>query len=210
MYNPSHFAETRLPVMHDLVAAHPLATLVTLAPDGLVANLIPLQLRRAQGDQGTLVGHVARANPIWRDTDLSTAALAVFQGPAHYISPGWYPSKQEHGKVVPTWNYVVVQARGMLRIHDDPAWIRQQVSDLTRQQEAFRATPWSVDDAPRDYTDALLRALVGIEIPVTRWSGKWKTSQNQPPANRAGVVDGLSAQNTAEASAMAELVRKLS
>jgi len=207
MYNPSHFEETRPEVLYTLVREHPLCTLVTLNSAGLVANLIPLQLRPAAGPHGALVGHVARANPLWREHDPAQAVLAVFQGPAHYISPSWYPTKQEHGKVVPTWNYAVVQASGPLLVHDDADWIRHQVHALTQQQEAGFAAPWSVDDAPRDYTDGLLKALIGIEIPVTRWSGKWKVSQNQPPQNRDGVVSGLAQRDDCQARAMASLVK---
>jgi transcriptional regulator len=205
MYQPKHFEEARPEVMQALVSSQPLCTLVTLSPEGLVADQIPLLLRPQEGAQGTLVGHVARANPLWRAT-LDTPVLAIFQGPQHYVSPGWYPTKQEHGKVVPTWNYVVVQVRGVLRIHDDAAWVRQQVSQLTRHQEQPLAKPWAVEDAPRDYTDSMLRAVVGVSIEVTQWSGKWKVSQNQPAVNRAGVVEALSSLPDANAVAMAALV----
>jgi transcriptional regulator len=204
MYNPKHFEEARPEVLQALVREHALATLVTMGSDGLCANLIPLQWQ-APGD---LLGHVARANPLWQEADLAVPVLAIFQGPAHYISPSWYPTKQEHGKVVPTWNYAVVQARGVMRLHHDADWIRRQVSALTRQQEAVFDKPWAVDDAPREYTDGLLKALVGIEIQVTQWSGKWKVSQNQPANNRAGVVaalQGAPVDNAAQA--MAALVQ---
>lgn len=204
MYQPAHFAETRLEVMQALVASQPLCTLVTLSDEGLVADQIPMLLRLDAGPLGTLVGHVARANPLWRQTRLDIPVLLLFQGPQHYVSPSWYPSKQEHGKVVPTWNYVVVQASGSLQVHDDAAWVRQQVTHMTRQQESGLAQPWSVDDAPRDYTDSMLRAVVGISVEVTRWSGKWKVSQNQPASNRAGVVQALS--GLTDGQAMAALV----
>jgi transcriptional regulator len=207
MYNPKHFEETRAEVMHQLIVAHPLSTLVTLSADGLVANQIPMLLRQKEGDLGTLVAHVARANPLWKDTDLSMPVLVIFQGPQAYISPSLYATKQEHGKVVPTWNYVVVQARGSLVVHDDAQWIREQASQITRQQESQREKPWSIDDAPREYTDTMIRALVGIEIPVTRLTGKWKVSQNQPAINRASVVTALQGQGDAPAQVMADLVR---
>lgn len=206
MYLPSHFAETRAEVLHALVRSHPLSTLVTLTDAGLVADQIPLLLRPDEGAAGTLVGHVARANPLWHATRLDTSVLAIFQGPQHYVSPGWYPSKQEHGKVVPTWNYVVVQAQGVLRIHDDPEWVYAQVSQLTRQQESTSAKPWAVDDAPRTYTDSMVKAIVGISIEITHWSGKWKVSQNQQASNRAGVVDGLGSLQDQQARDMAVLV----
>ncbi len=206
MYQPKHFEETRIEVMQALVASQPLSTLVTLSDEGLVADQIPMLLRPGEGPFGTLVGHVARANPLWRQTRLDTPVLAIFQGPQHYISPSWYPTKQEHGKVVPTWNYVVVQARGLLQIHDDPDWVRQQATQITNQQERTSAKPWAVDDAPRDYTDSMIKAVVGISIEVTLWSGKWKVSQNQPAVNRAGVVQTLETLQGAQALAMASLV----
>lgn len=206
MYQPSHFEETRPEVLHALVRAQPLATLVTLTAQGLEANHIPLYLRTEGVERPTLVGHVARANPLWRETDLATPVLAIFQGPQHYISPGWYASKAEHGKVVPTWNYAVVHARGLLQVHDDAAWIRRQMVELTTQQEQGSAQPWAVDDAPRDYTDKMVSAVVGIEIPVSAWSGKWKVSQNQPASNQATVEQGLRGLGTEAAALMAGLV----
>ena len=207
MYQPAHFEEKRSDVLHALVAQHPLCTLVTLNDEGLVADQIPMLLRAGQGPMGTLVGHVARANPLWRATRLELPVLAIFQGPQHYISPSSYPSKLEHGKVVPTWNYVVVQAKGLLRIHDDAAWLRALVSQLTDQQESGAAKPWAVDDAPADYIDSMLKAIVGISLEVTQWSGKWKVSQNQSAVNRAGVVAALSQSPHKQAQAMAALVQ---
>jgi len=208
MYLPRHFEETRTDVLHELIAAHPLATLVTLSSRGLEANPVPLRLRRDGSALGALVGHVARANPIWRDFDASVHALAVFHGPQAYVTPSWYATKRETGKVVPTWNYVEVQARGPLRTTDDPAWLRAMLHELTAQQESARAMPWSVDDAPRDHVDGLLRAIVGIEIPIVQLAGKWKVSQNQPAANRAGVIAGLSARGDADGAALADLVAR--
>ncbi len=208
MYNPSHFVENRADVLQALVKAHPLATLVTLSQDGLVANNIPLLLRQDGSAFGTLVGHVARANPVWSATNLGVNVLACFQGPQVYISPSLYATKQEHGKVVPTWNYVAVQASGPLTVHDDADWVRAQVTELTQQQEAHRAAPWAVDDAPRSYTDTLIRALVGISIPVLAMTGKWKVSQNQPPANRVSVAEGLSQCTQENSQSIAALVRQ--
>jgi transcriptional regulator len=212
MYNPAHFAETRLPVLQALMAAHPLATLVVLSGEGLVANHLPLRFvpcapaPDGTGPLGHLRGHVARANPVWRDFDPGVAALAVFQGPQAYISPSWYPSKQEHGRVVPTWNYAVVHAHGALQIHDDPAWTHALVEELTRAHEAPRPAPWAVGDAPADYIAQLNRAIVGIEIPVVHLEGKWKTSGNQPAANRAGVAQALAASPHETERQMAALV----
>ncbi|MDE2416690.1 MAG: FMN-binding negative transcriptional regulator [Burkholderiales bacterium] len=206
MYTPKHFEETRTEVMHQLVRAHPLCTLVTLSDDGLLANYIPMLLRPQDGTLGTLVGHVARANSVWRATNFEVPVLALFQGPQHYISPSLYATKAEHGKVVPTWNYAVVQARGRLTVHDDADWVRQQVTELTQQQEAARAKPWAVSDAPRDYTDTMIKAIVGIEIALTQLSGKWKVSQNQVLANQDSLVQALQ-QGNADNQAMAQLVR---
>lgn len=206
MHNNSQFEETRPEVLHALLRSHPLATLVTLTAQGLEANHIPLYLRTQGVERPTLVGHVARANRLWRDTDLGMPVLAIFQGAQHYISPGWYASKAEHGKVVPTWNYAVVHARGTLQIHDDPVWIRAQMVELTGQQEAGMAHPWRVDDAPPDYTDKLLGAVVGIEIPIDALAGKWKVSQNQTEANQATVQQGLQGLGNEAGAAMAGLV----
>ena len=206
MYNPKHFEETRTDVMHALMRAHPLCTLVTLGADGLVANHIPMLLRPDQGALGTLVAHVARANPVWKDTDFSMPVLLIFQGPHAYISPSWYATKQEHGKVVPTWNYAVVQASGLMQVHDDAQWIRAQATQITAERESAFDKPWAVDDAPRDYTDTMIKALVGIEIPITKLTGKWKVSQNQPAANRQTVIQALQADGGAQATAMADLV----
>lgn len=204
MYLPAHFEETRSEVLHALMRARPLATLVTQSAQGLAADALPLLLCADQGPCGTLRGHVARANPLWHEC--GGEALAVFQGPQAYVSPSWYPAKHEHGKVVPTWNYVVVQARGRLRVIDDAAWLRRQVEALTARQEAGFARPWAVADAPRAYTDRMIEAIVGIEIEITRLAGKWKLSQNQPEANRAGVVDGLRTRGGDEARQLADLV----
>jgi len=206
MYQPAQFVETRTEVLYALLQSHPLATLVTLSATGLDANHIPLLLRVQEDGSATLVGHVARANPVWKETDLSVPVLAIFQGPQHYISPGWYATKAEHGKVVPTWNYAVVHAKGLLTVHDDAAWIRSQMQQITTQQEGPMPQPWAVDDAPRDYTDKMISAVVGIEIRVDTWSGKWKVSQNQPPANQATVRAGLEQQGTDAARTMAGLV----
>lgn len=208
MYNPGHFAESRVDVLQALVHANPLATLITFSNGSLVANHIPLLLRRDGGPFGTLVGHVARANPVWHATDFIVPALVCFQGPQAYISPSLYASKTEHGKVVPTWNYVVVQASGPLSIHDDPVWVRAQVTELTQQQEAPRPQAWAVDDAPRDYTDTMLRALVGISLPITSLTGKWKVSQNQVAANQVTVAHGLAQAPDSNSQAMAALVRE--
>ena len=206
MYIPKHFEEPRIDVMHELMRARPLATLVTLSSGGLAANHIPLHLSDAPAPFGTLRGHVARANPLWRDFAKDVEVLAIFHGPDSYITPSWYATKQETGKVVPTWNYAVIHAYGTLRVIDDAAWVRAQLEALTAHQEAGFARPWAVSDAPRDYTDKLLAAIVGLEIVITRLSGKWKVSQNQPAQNQAGVIEGLSNSGLRDAAEMAALV----
>jgi transcriptional regulator len=207
MYIPTHFDEPRTEVMYELMRARPLATLVTLSSSGLNANHIPLVLTDNPAPYGTLRGHVARANVLWRDLATDVEALAVFQGPDAYITPSWYATKQETGgKVVPTWNYAVVHAYGNLRVVDDPAWLREQMEALTDHSEAAFAEQWAVADAPHDYTEKLIAAVVGIEMVITRLTGKWKVSQNQPAQNQAGVVHGLHARGDSEAAEMAALV----
>lgn len=200
MYLPSSFEESRPDVLHDFVRAHPLALLVTAGGE-LEANLLPLHLHRNEVGTESLIGHVARANPVWK-LAANSEVLVVFQGPQAYVSPSWYASKREDGKVVPTWNYAVVQAWGRLRVHEDAGWIRRLLDKLTAQMEAPRNEPWQIDDAPADYIDRLLGHVVGIEIEVARWQGKWKMSQNQGAANRAGVAAGLRAEGAEDVAAL--------
>jgi len=209
MYMPAHFEETRVEVIHRLIREHPLAVLVTLGSNGLNANHIPLEIDPAPAPFGTLRGHVARANPVWRDFSRDVEALTVFQGPQAYISPAWYQTKTETGKVVPTFNYIVVHAYGSLRIIEDETWLRGLVERLTTRHEAGRPEPWKVSDAPEDFIKTQLRAIVGIELPVSRLVGKWKVSQNRPEVDRAGVVRGLAAMNDSDAAAMSRLVKEV-
>jgi transcriptional regulator len=211
MYLPAHFKEDRTQVLHDLIRAHPLAVLVTLDDTGLVANHLPMEIDAADGPLGTLRGHVARANPVWKLSRPEAEALVVFQGAEDYISPAYYPSKAATGKVVPTWNYATVHAHGPLRAIEDTAWLRRFVDQLTDRYETARTqatgeTPWKVSDAPDAYIDTVLKAIVGIEIPITRIEGKWKVSQNRSPEDRAGVVAGLRKGDDPRHHAMAELV----
>ncbi|HET9822477.1 MAG TPA: FMN-binding negative transcriptional regulator [Burkholderiaceae bacterium] len=201
MYLPKHFEQHDRGALAALMRERPLATLIVATPAGPTADLVPLEYAEADGTHGTLRGHVARANPLWRHA--GAEVLVVFQGHEAYVSPGWYPSKREHGKVVPTWNYTMVQARGVLRAVDDAAWLRTLVGRLTERHEAAQAAPWSVDDAPDDYVQQMLRAIVGIEIPVASLVGKWKVSQNRSAADREGTAQGLAAK----APEMAALVR---
>jgi len=203
MYLPAHFEETRVDVMHALMRAHPLATWVVPSPDGLVVNHVPFLVDPSRGPHGTLVGHVARANPVWRQL---VAGVAVFQGPQAYISPNWYPSKREHGKAVPTWNYAVVHAHGTPRALESRDDLLRIVTRLTEVHEAGSAVPWSVADAPADYLDQMLKAIVGIEMPIERLVGKWKVSQNRSLPDRMGTAAGLLQRGDAQSAALAALV----
>jgi len=210
MYLPAHFEQKRLETIRELIHFRPLATVVTLSASGINANHVPLHLRAEQGKFGVLCGHVARSNPMWNDLLVDREALAIFQGPDAYISPSWYPTKREHGKVVPTWNYAVVHAYGSLRIIDDPVWLRSLLEELVSRHEAGSAVPWSISDAPPEFIERMIASVVGFEITVSRVEGKWKTSQNQPAANRAGAVQGLRQRGGADALQMADLIEKAS
>ena len=209
MYTPKHFEEPETHVMHRLMRERPLATLVTIGSDGPDANAIPMQLIvREDTPLGVLRGHVARANPLWREHPAETPTLAIFHGAESYISPAFYATKAESGKVVPTWNYVLVQARGHLRVIHDPQWIHAQIDALTHARESASPQPWAVTDAPPDYIEKLIGAIVGIEITINRLQGKWKVSQNQPPSNREGVINGLNERAMGEDTVMASLVHQ--
>lgn len=208
MYLPTHFEETRAEPLHALLRSEPLGLLVTQdAAGALAANNLPFVLDAdPAGGPGILRAHVARANPLWREARGDVDSLVVFQGPQAYISPSMYPTKAATGKVVPTWNYIMVQARGRLRAVDDAHWLRAFVTRLTERHEAARPVPWAVGDAPADYIETMLRAIVGIEIELTSLVGKWKVTQNRGAADRDGVVYGLRAQGGAQAVAMADAV----
>lgn len=202
MYRPPAFREDRPDVLRAAIRAHPLATLVTASGRGITANVIPFVLETTStGD--VLKAHLAKANEQLEDLRDGAAALVVFQGPQAYVSPSWYPGKREHGKVVPTWNYVVVQARGTPRVIDDPVWLREQIDALTMDAERRQPEPWTASDAPLDFIRGQLRGIVGVEIAIDRLDGKWKVSQNRTREDRVGVADGLRA---AGQDAMADLV----
>ncbi len=191
MYIPPHFAETRLEAMHQLMHTHPLAALVVLTDDGLVANHIPFFLLETEGEFGILRGHVARANPVWQHFKPEAEALIIFNGAQQYITPAWYPTKKEAGKVVPTWNYAVVHAHGNVQIQQESVWIRSHLEALTNRNESAIESDWQVSDAPAEYIERMMSMIIGIEIPIARLEGKWKVSQNQPEQNREGVIKGL-------------------
>lgn len=206
VYIPKQFEEPRIEVMHELIRAHPLATLVTHSPSGLNANHIPLHLSESPASYGTLLGHIARANPLFNEIAEGIETLAIFHGPNVYITPSWYATKKETGKVVPTWNYAVVHAYGVLRVVDNASWLRTQLDALTDHNEASFPEPWAVSDAPADHIERIMAAIVGVEMVITKLLGKWKVSQNQPTQNQIGVISGLKASGLAESEAMVALV----
>jgi transcriptional regulator len=204
MYIPTAFDESRIEEQHALIRANPLGLLISAGPEGPLASPLPFLLVPSPDGPGTLQTHLARANPHWKSLD-GQPVLVVFQGPDAYVRPGWYPSKAEHGRVVPTWNYAMVQARGLARVMDDEDWLRSQITRLTETHEGGRPKPWSPADTPDGFIDGHIKAIVGIEIVVRQLEGKWKASQNRSPEDRRGVAEGLAAEGQ---QAMAELVRR--
>jgi transcriptional regulator len=205
VYVPEHFRETRVEVLQAFLERHPLATLIAMTARGLTANHIPLRAQLTGTGGGLLRGHIARANSLWRDLEPGAAVLAVFAGAGSYVSPSWYPSKKEHGKVVPTWNYAAVHVSGTIRFIQDAAWLREFVATLTDVHEAGNENRWQVSDAPAEYIDGMLRAIVGFEIVVAEVTGKFKGSQNRPAADRVAVAAALHAAGRSSAD-LAELV----
>jgi transcriptional regulator len=191
MYLPKAFENNDPAQLEAVIQENPLATLISYLPSGLEANHLPLMLQQEKG-KTILKGHIAKANDLWMKLDSNNEVLVVFQGPDSYISPSFYPSKQVDGKVVPTWNYVAVHVKGRMAFHHDEAWKIGFLNQLTAQHEASFEQPWNVSDAPKDYTDKMLGAIVGIEIEVLDMKGKWKVSQNQSRQNQMGVIEGLS------------------
>jgi transcriptional regulator len=198
MYVPPQFAEDRLPVLHTAMRAARLASVVTMGPDGLIASPLPMMLDAEAGPYGTLYGHVARANPQWRGSDTSVEALAIFMGADAYITPSWYETKRETGKVVPTWNYITVHAYGPIAFFEDASELLDVVTRLTRRHEEQREKPWAVSDAPAPFIQSQLKGIVGFRLRIARLQGKWKMSQNRSAADRTGVVAGLRAEGQAE------------
>jgi transcriptional regulator len=213
MYLPAHFHETRPEILQQAIAATDLAILVTMTEAGMEASHIPLlydpqPAADGSAPHGTLYGHLARANRQWQRFQPEIDAMAIFQGPDAYITPSWYETKRETGKVVPTWNYAIVQVRGTVRVIEDSEWIAQQITELTVSQEGGRSAPWAVTDAPATYIQSQIKGIVGLEITVTGIEGKWKVSQNRPVADRVGVAEGLQGEASNPAAPdMAGLVR---
>jgi transcriptional regulator len=207
MYIPEANKEDRLPVLHKFMEDQPFASLITVGSAGLFASHIPMVLEQ-NGAMGRLKGHISRANSQWRDHSSVVEALVIFSGPQHYITPMWYPEKQETGKVVPTWNYVVVHAYGHLKVIEDGEWLMAHLGSLTDIHEANSPVPWKVEDAPADYIKSLAKGIVGLEIEIERLEGKWKVSQNRSERDRSGVASGLAELETAESLAMKALVER--
>jgi transcriptional regulator len=200
VYIPPLHREDRTEVLHDAMRRTGLATLVTLTDAGLIASHVPLLLDAGPAPYGTLIGHLARPNAQARGA--IGEALAIFQGPEAYITPSWYATKRATGKVVPTWNYVVIHAYGTLELFHDRERLRDIVTRLTDRHESSRASPWAVSDAPADFIDGMLNGIVGFALPIARLEGKWKMSQNRPADDRAGVVAGLDAEERADVAAL--------
>jgi transcriptional regulator len=208
MYIPSHNEESSRSVLHALIKAHPLGTWVTQGDAGLIVNHLPFLIDESRGEFGTLIGHVARPNPVWKQFSGSVPSVVVFQGAESYISPSWYPSKAETGKAVPTWNYAVVHARGVPAVFEDRDRLLAHVTKLTETHEAAFDNPWHVTDAPPDFIGAMLRGIVGVEIPLAALTGKWKASQNRSDADRRSVVQSLQQQGDDRSRAMAALIER--
>jgi transcriptional regulator len=207
MYIPRANQEERIPVLHKLMEEQPFASLITMGSSGLFASHIPMVLEQ-NGAKGQLRGHISRANTQWRDYSPSVEALAIFSGPQHYITPNWYPEKEETGKVVPTWNYVVVHAYGHLKVIEDAEWLMTHLASLTNIHEAESLVPWKIGDAPPAYIASIAKGIVGLEMTIERLEGKWKVSQNRSEQDRNGVAKGLAELNTKESLQMKALVEK--
>ena len=205
MFQPDHFRVDSLPPMHALMRARPLAALVSAGAEGLYATHLPTVLKD-DGPCGIIECHLARANPHWKTLAECSEALMIFQGADGYITPNWYPSKAEHEKVVPTWNYAVVHAYGRPEVMQEADWLRSHVAELTAQQEKGEARPWALTDAPETYIKAMLRGIVGFRFAITRLEGKWKMSQNREMQDRHGVAKGLAARRVGDDLEVAELV----
>jgi transcriptional regulator len=205
MYRPEHFRVEDRAQMHALMRARPFATLVSAGSAGLYASHLPTVLKD-EGPWGVVEGHLARGNPHWRDLAEGQEALMIFQGPQGYISPNWYPSKTEHGKVVPTWNFAAVHAYGRPEVVPDESWLLRHVAELTAQQERSEAQPWAPSDAPGAYIAAMLRGIVGFRFVIARLQGKWKMSQNRELPDRLGAVKGLRSRGIGDDGEVADLV----
>ncbi|MGH1440371.1 MAG: FMN-binding negative transcriptional regulator [Cellvibrionaceae bacterium] len=207
MHIPKKFRQESQTELHEAIRRYPFASLITYSQSGLEVNHIPFVLKEVDGKQ-LLQGHIARANPLWQNVDDQSEALVVFNGPNHYISPNYYPTKKATGKAVPTWNYISVNVKGTLSYVHDSAWLYNMIDELTQEHELGRPEPWSVKDAPENYIQKMLPAIVGLEIKISSLEGQWKLSQNQPTENKQGVIEGLLKENNSDANTMAALVKQ--
>ncbi|WP_086929513.1 FMN-binding negative transcriptional regulator [Agarilytica rhodophyticola] len=208
MHIPKKFRQQDMDLLKGVIREYPFATLITHSEHGLNANHIPMLLSETSGGKDALHGHIARANPLWQEVPDQAEALVVFNGPHCYISPNHYPTKHETGKAVPTWNYIAVHVKGVISFVKEREWIHSMIDSLSREHERSEKQPWSVSDAPLDYIQKMLPAVVGIEISITSISGQWKLSQNQPEQNQTGVIKGLSAKESEQFQSMARLIQK--
>ena len=207
MYLPDHFRVEDVPQMHALMRGRPFAALISSGASGLYASHLPTVLKD-EGNFGTIECHLARANPHWKELAEGNEALMIFQGAEGYITPNWYPSKAEGGKVVPTWNFAAVHAYGRPEVVNDADWLRRHVTELTAQQERDQPRPWAPSDAPASFIDTMLRGIVGFRFAITRLEGKWKMSQNRTPQDREGVVNGLTLRDRGDDREIAELIAR--
>lgn len=207
MFQPPIFRENRVDQIHNLMRSSPFASLSTYQSGRLETDHIPMMIHEDLSEKGILRGHIARGNPICRLEENSHQALVVFQGPQTYISPGWYPSKEEHGKAVPTWNYVVAHARGQLKLVKDNDWLLEHLASLSHQHEAQREKPWTLSDAPDEFITRQLKGIVGLEIEIEELDAVWKASQNKDARDKAGIVTGLRGEGTANAEAFAQSIQ---
>lgn len=208
MYEPTHFVEADIGKLHGFIRSFPLGLLISSDASGVQANPLPFILDSDSGEKGLLRAHLARANLQWQHIEGGSEVLVVFQGPDAYVTPSWYATKKEHGKVVPTWNYVMVQVRGTVKVVHDMDWLHAQISALTGLHEGGRADAWALSDAPQHYIEMQKRGIVGLEISITDIRGKWKVSQNRSHEDQVGVADGLDAEgNTAMASAVSSYIK---
>lgn len=209
MYIPKYHAETDLEVLHSLITEHPLGTWVVYQDGKVTAHHIPFMLIRSRGEYGTLVTHVSKGNSVWKAVHANAdSSMIIFQGANTYITPSWYASKQEHGKVVPTWNYAAVHVYGVPSVITDMQWLRAHLHSVTDLHEAQQPTPWKVDDAPAEFIERTMQGIVGIEIPIERITGKWKVSQNRNSADRQGIVAGLTALGSSDALEMITMIEQ--
>jgi transcriptional regulator len=206
MYVPAHFKEDRVPVLHDAIRTYGFGTLVTASEHEIEASHLPMLLEPAPAPFGMVLGHVARANPQWQRVKSGFQALAIFLGPNAYITPSWYPTKQQSGKVVPTWNYLAIHAYGTISFYDDPTELRDHVGKMTDTHEASQAAPWAVSDAPADYVENMLGAIIGFRLLITKLEGKWKMSQNRPEQDVSGVLKGLAGEDADSHGPLAKII----